>query len=127
MLRTSLGSSNVSYRSDGGQTVTQRYYPWGTVRPGPGNSLPTGYTFTGQLDSGAGLMVYGARFFNGALGRFVQPDTMSARGSSLLPAKSPHKVRNRLHPLDGQRALAGEAVEPGAVVAAVGEQPGTEG
>jgi RHS repeat-associated protein len=71
-----LGSSNVSYRSDGGQTVTQRYYPWGTVRPGPGNSLPTGYTFTGQLDSGAGLMYYGARFYDGALGRFVQPDTI---------------------------------------------------
>jgi RHS repeat-associated protein len=76
MLRTSLGSSNVSYRSDGGQTVTQRYYPWGTVRPGPGNALPTGYTFTGQLDSGVGLMYYGARFYDGALGRFAQPDTI---------------------------------------------------
>ncbi len=71
-----LGSSTVSYRSDGSQTVTQRYYPWGSVRPGPGNTLPTGYTFTGQLDSGLGLMYYEARFYDGALGRFIQPDTI---------------------------------------------------
>ena len=51
-------------------------YPWGTVRPGPGNALPTDYTFTGQLDSGAGLMYYRARHYDPSLGRFVQPDTI---------------------------------------------------
>jgi RHS repeat-associated protein len=51
-------------------------YPWGTVRPGPNNALPTGYTYTGQLDSGLGLMYYGARFYDGALGRFISPDTI---------------------------------------------------
>jgi RHS repeat-associated protein len=51
-------------------------YPWGAVRPGPNNALPTGYTFTGQLDSGLGLMYYGARFYDGALGRFISPDTI---------------------------------------------------
>lgn len=61
-----LGSTNVSYRSDGGNTVVQRWYPWGSVRPGPNNALPTGYTFTGQLDSGLGLMYYGARYYDGA-------------------------------------------------------------
>ena len=71
-----LGSSSVSYRSDGGQTVTQRYYPWGTVRSGSGNALPTGYTFTGQLDTGVGLMYYGARLYDAALARFIQPDTI---------------------------------------------------
>ena len=71
-----LGSSSVSYRSDGGQTVTQRYYPWGTVRSGSGNALPTGYTFTGQLDTGVGLMVYSARLYDAALARFIQPDTI---------------------------------------------------
>ena len=30
-----LGSSSVSYRADGQQTITQRYYPWGTIRPAP--------------------------------------------------------------------------------------------
>ena len=71
-----LGSSSVSYRSDGGQTVTQRYYPWGTVRSGSGNALPTGYTFTGQLDTGVGLMYYSARLYDAALARFIQPDTI---------------------------------------------------
>ena len=71
-----LGSSSVSYRSDGGQTVTQRYYPWGTVRSGSGNALPTGYTYTGQLDTGVGLMVYGVRLYDAALARFIQPDTI---------------------------------------------------
>jgi RHS repeat-associated protein len=46
------------------------------VRPGPNNALPTGYTYTGQLDSGLGLMYYGARFYDGALGRFISPDTI---------------------------------------------------
>ena len=72
-----LGSSNVSYRADGQQTITQRYYPWGTIRPGPSNALPTDYTFTGQkLDESTGLMYYGARYYDPALGRFVQADTI---------------------------------------------------
>jgi RHS repeat-associated protein len=46
------------------------------VRPGPNNALPTGYTYTGQLDSGLGLMYYRARHYDPLLGRFVQPDTI---------------------------------------------------
>ena len=71
-----LSSSNVSRRGDGSQTVTQRYYPWDTVRSRSNNALPTGYTYTGQLDTGAGLMYYGARYYDAALGRFIQPDTI---------------------------------------------------
>ena len=56
--------------------MTQRYHPWGTVRSGSGNALPTGYTFTGQLDTGVGLMVYSARLYDAALARFIQPDTI---------------------------------------------------
>jgi len=70
-----LGSSNVSYRADGQQTITQRYYPWGTIRPGPNNALPTDYTFTGQkLDESTGLMYYGARYYDPALSRFIGAD-----------------------------------------------------
>ncbi len=46
------------------------------MRPGPTNALPTGYTYTGQLDSGAGLMYYRARHCDPSSGRFVQPDTI---------------------------------------------------
>jgi RHS repeat-associated protein len=70
-----LGSSSVSYRTSDGQTITQRYYPWGAIRPGPDNALPTDYTFTGQkLDESTGLMYYGARYYDPALGRFISAD-----------------------------------------------------
>ncbi len=71
-----LGSTNVTYNTATGSSTAQRYYPWGSVRPGPGNTLPTGYTYTGQLDSGLGLMYYGARFYDGYLNRWIQPDTI---------------------------------------------------
>jgi RHS repeat-associated protein len=44
-------------------------YQWG--------SLPTTYNYTGQrLDGGTGLLYYGARYYDPALMRFVQPDTL---------------------------------------------------
>jgi RHS repeat-associated protein len=44
-------------------------YLWG--------SLPTTYNYTGQrLDGSAGLLYYGARYYDPALGRFIQPDTL---------------------------------------------------
>ncbi len=82
LLTDHLGSTSVSYRSDGGDTRTQRYYPWGTIRPGPANTLPTDYTFTGQkLDADTGLMYYSdgagyGRYYEPLLGRFSQPDTL---------------------------------------------------
>ena len=47
LLTDHLGSTTVSYRSDGGETRSQFYYPWGALR-GEGNSLPTDRTYTGQ-------------------------------------------------------------------------------
>jgi RHS repeat-associated protein len=76
LLSDHLGSTNVSYRQDTGAVVTQKYYPWGTIRGGT-NQLPTDYTYTGQkLDTGDGLMYYGARFYDPYLNRFTQPDTI---------------------------------------------------
>jgi RHS repeat-associated protein len=70
-----LGSTSVSYRVSDGQTLTQRYYAWGGIRPGPNNALPTDYTFTGQKLDATGLMYYGARYYDSALGRFLSADT----------------------------------------------------
>ncbi|MEA3439771.1 MAG: RHS repeat-associated core domain-containing protein, partial [Chloroflexota bacterium] len=78
LLGDHLGSTSVSYRLSDGDTITQFYYPWGAVRPGPGNTLPTNYTFTGQrseMDS-FGLMYYNARWYDPALGRFAQADSV---------------------------------------------------
>jgi RHS repeat-associated protein len=71
-----LGSTSVSYRVSDGQTLTQRYYAWGGIRPGPNNALPTDYTFTGQKLDATGLMYYGARYYDSALGRFLSADTI---------------------------------------------------
>ena len=39
-----LGSTNVTYNTATSTSTAQRYYPWGSVRPGPNNALPTSYT-----------------------------------------------------------------------------------
>jgi RHS repeat-associated protein len=74
-LGDQIGSTSVAYRSDGQQTDTQRYYPFGSIRPGPSNTLPADKTFTGQtLDQATGLLDYGARYYDPSIGRFTQPD-----------------------------------------------------
>ncbi len=78
MLGTGLGSTSVTANSSGTQTAQQTYYPYGTVRTTSG-TLPTDYTFTGQrLDASDGLMYYGARYYDPAIGRFAQPDSLIA-------------------------------------------------
>ena len=66
-----LGSTSVT---SGANISTQTYYAYGAVRTASG-TLPTDYTFTGQkIDASAGLMYYNARYYDAALGRFIQPD-----------------------------------------------------
>jgi RHS repeat-associated protein len=75
LLTDHLGSTTVSYRSDGVDTRFQSYKPWGEMRQG-GNSLPTDRTFTGQRWEEVGLYYFNARWYDGALGRFAQADTV---------------------------------------------------
>jgi RHS repeat-associated protein len=75
LLSDHLGSTTVSYRSDGGETRFQQYFPWGELRGG-GNSLPTDRTFTGQrLDSYINIYWIGSRWYDDQLGRWIQPGT----------------------------------------------------
>jgi RHS repeat-associated protein len=51
-----------------------RYWPYGSRRTG---AVGTPYRYTGQeLDSASGLYYYVARWYDPALGRFLQPDTI---------------------------------------------------
>jgi RHS repeat-associated protein len=54
----------------------QRYLPFGGVRADVGNITQTDFGYTGQRALNNGLMDYHARFYDAALGRFVQPDTI---------------------------------------------------
>jgi len=51
------------------------YYPYGETRSTDG-TLPTDYKFTGQRAEGFGLYDYHARYYDGAIGRFVSADTI---------------------------------------------------
>jgi RHS repeat-associated protein len=55
-----------------------RYFAYGGQRGANSiHALPTDHTFTGQkLDRGTGLMYYGARYYDSALGMFVSPDSL---------------------------------------------------
>ncbi len=89
LLSDHLGSTSITTDAAGTKTSELRYSPWGEVRfsssANPG--LPTDYTFTGQYSymddpttngarEGFGLMFYNARWYDPALGRFAQADTI---------------------------------------------------
>src|SRR5512145_1539367 len=68
-----LGSTAKTYVNST-TTTEQRYFPWGGTRYG---SSPTAFQYTGQRnDSSIGLYFYNARYYDPALGRFVQADTI---------------------------------------------------
>jgi RHS repeat-associated protein len=78
-----LGGANVTYRSDGADTKTQRYYPYGGIRPGPTNTLATDRDFTGQtLDPTSGLTHMGARDYDAATQTFTSADTIAPSAGS---------------------------------------------
>ncbi len=76
-----LGSTSVIADASGGNVTRQLYKGWGEIRYTSG-SLPAKYQYTGQYSyaTGAtadfGLIFYNARFYDPALGRFTQADTI---------------------------------------------------
>ncbi len=80
-----LGSSSL-LTTETGQEVPGtrlRYHAYGAPRPDAAathNAFARDYTqatYTGQMrDASTGLLYYGARFFDPALGRFLSPDTI---------------------------------------------------
>jgi len=89
MLGDHLGSTSITTDVNGAKVSEMRYKPWGEVRYSwtsgqsttPTYTLPK-YTFTGQYSytSDFGLMFYNARWYDPAIGRFAQADTIVPDG-----------------------------------------------
>jgi RHS repeat-associated protein len=76
LLSDHLGSTNVTANSSGGWQGDLLYKPWGEIRYTWGTT-PTTYRYTGQREQAEiGLYYYGARWYDPALGRWAQPDTL---------------------------------------------------
>ena len=76
LLGDHLGSNAITTSSSGVKNSEIRYMPWGTTRYTYGSS-PTTFQYTGQrIESSLGLLFYNARWYDSALGRFIQADTI---------------------------------------------------
>jgi len=84
LVADNLGSPTVTYRAVGKTPASVAlYYPYGSPRTNQIDGTGTG--FTGQvsdLQSGTGLAFYNARYYDPALGRFTQPDTIVPNASN---------------------------------------------
>ena len=76
LLTDHLGSTAITATSGGGISAEMRYFPWGGTRYTYGTT-PTSFRYTGQREDGyINLYWYGSRWYDQALGRFIQPDTI---------------------------------------------------
>jgi RHS repeat-associated protein len=76
LLTDHLGSTAVVADMNGVRTSEARYKAWGETRYAAG-TLPTTYKFTGQREEQSlELYFYNARYYDPALGRFAQADSV---------------------------------------------------
>ena len=75
LLADHLGSTGATVKPDGTLVARQLTELYGKVRYTTG-TLPTDFGFTGQRLDDIGLMFYGARHYDPALGRFLSADTI---------------------------------------------------
>jgi RHS repeat-associated protein len=75
------GSTSITANSNGALVSELRYKPWGETRYSNGTT-PTKYTYMGQYSnvSDFGLYFYNARWYDPALGRFAQADSIVPGG-----------------------------------------------
>jgi RHS repeat-associated protein len=77
LLSDHLGSTGVTTDASGTKVAELRYYPYGQTRYS-WNTTPTSHRFTGQIsdEDSTGLYFYGARYYDGLIGRFISADTI---------------------------------------------------
>ena len=97
----------TSSSATGVLVAAQSFDPWGAVRSGGVSS--TEFNYTGQrTDVGTGLLFYNARYYDPALGRFLQAD-------SIVPHTSHRSLTVDFHEL-GFRSETGERERAGFLV-----------
>jgi RHS repeat-associated protein len=76
ILADHLGSTSITAAADGSKIAELRYSAFGEVRFSSGIT-PTEYQYTGQLNvSTIKLSWFNSRWYDSALGQFIQPDTL---------------------------------------------------
>jgi RHS repeat-associated protein len=76
LLTDHLTSTAITATNGGSKSAELRYKAWGENRYSSGTT-PTTYRFTGQREEGTiGLYFYNARWYDAALARFAQADTI---------------------------------------------------
>ena len=76
LLGDHIGSSSVTTDANGVKTASALYKAFGETRYSLGN-LGTDYKFTGQREQPElGIYWFQSRWYDGALGRFISPDTI---------------------------------------------------
>jgi RHS repeat-associated protein len=76
LLSDHLGSTSTTVDSSGGRVADIRYTPWGSTRYVWGTQM-TNFTYTGQRSiSYLNIIKMGIRWYDPALGRFTQPDSV---------------------------------------------------
>ena len=81
-----LGSTSLITDQEGVVTARINYLPYGQVDYAHSTGdLSVTHLYTGQeLDDESGLIYYGARYYDPAIGRFLTPDTIVPDGGNLL-------------------------------------------
>jgi RHS repeat-associated protein len=81
LLSDHLGSTSLTINTNGSLVAEMRYKAWGETRYTSG-TMPTRYTYTGQYSnvSDFGWYYYNARWYDPALGRMAQADTVVPGG-----------------------------------------------
>jgi RHS repeat-associated protein len=96
-----LGSTNVVSDSNGVIVALMLYKAWGETRYVI-NDSPTDYGYTGQREeSGIGLYYYNARWYDPALGRFIQADTIvPGAGNPIAWDRYAYVMNNPINEID---------------------------